>query len=101
LRYKTFREQLYFYRDKDKMEIDLLIFLNNTIYPVEIKKTASPKSDDAKNFFVTGRIKNVTVSFPCIICNCEKPVLVSKDIFVYPCLLSRFIYTMLLNCGKM
>ena len=75
---------LYFYRDKDKMEIDLLIFLNNTIYPVEIKKTASPKSDDAKNFFVTDRIKNVTVSSPCIICNCEKPVLVSKDIFALP-----------------
>lgn len=42
---------LYFYRDKDKIEIDLIIFLNNTVYPVEIKKTATPKADDAKNFF--------------------------------------------------
>ncbi|WP_288750672.1 DUF4143 domain-containing protein, partial [uncultured Treponema sp.] len=50
---------LYFYRDKDKIEIDLIIFLNNTVYPVEIKKTATPKADDAKNFFITGRIKNV------------------------------------------
>ncbi len=63
---------IYFYRDKDKIEIDLLIEQNNTIYPVEIKKTATPKSDDAKNFFITSRIKNVQVAQSIIICTTNK-----------------------------
>jgi len=33
---------LYYYRDTDKREIDLLIVANNTISPIEIKKTAAP-----------------------------------------------------------
>ena len=48
-----FEPPVYFYRDKDKIEIDLLIEQNGTIFPVEIKKTASPDSNDAKNFFIT------------------------------------------------
>lgn len=75
---------LYFYRDKDKIEIDLIIFLNNTVYPVEIKKTATPKADDAKNFFITGRIKNVEIAPPCIVCNCGKPVSVAKGVIAFP-----------------
>jgi phosphodiesterase/alkaline phosphatase D-like protein len=30
---------LYFYRDKEQKEIDLLILEGDTIYPIEIKKT--------------------------------------------------------------
>lgn len=33
---------LFFYRDKDQKEIDLLIVKDNTAYPLEFKKTASP-----------------------------------------------------------
>ena len=36
------RASIYFYRDKDKKEIDLLIVRDETIYPLEFKKTASP-----------------------------------------------------------
>ena len=39
---------LYYYRDIDKNEIDLLIVKGNTIYPIEIKKSKNP-SDPAKN----------------------------------------------------
>lgn len=63
---------IYFYRDKDKYEIDLLIEQNNILYPVEIKKTASPSSDDAKNFFITNRIKNIKIAQGIIICNCSQ-----------------------------
>ncbi len=41
---------LYYYRDKDKVEIDLLIDVNHTLYPVEIKKTASPSKHDIRHF---------------------------------------------------
>ena len=41
---------LYYYRDKDKREIDLLIVKDQTVYPIEIKKTASPKKEAIKHF---------------------------------------------------
>lgn len=69
---------IYFYRDKDKIEIDLLIEQNNILYPIEIKKTASPSSDDAKNFFITSRIKNVQIGQSVILCNCDKVLSVQK-----------------------
>lgn len=43
---------IYYYRDKDKREIDLLIVKDGKIYPIEIKKSASPGKDSIKNFHV-------------------------------------------------
>ncbi|MDO8588841.1 MAG: ATP-binding protein [Armatimonadota bacterium] len=40
----------YYYRDKDKREIDLLILRNGVIHPLEIKKTASPRIADIRVF---------------------------------------------------
>jgi predicted AAA+ superfamily ATPase len=41
---------IYYYRDKDKREIDLLIYENGTLYPIEIKKSASPGREAIKHF---------------------------------------------------
>ena len=43
------RPPLYFYRDSNKKEIDLIIYQNGEVCPVEIKKGAAP-SDAVKNF---------------------------------------------------
>ncbi|MCL2742123.1 MAG: DUF4143 domain-containing protein, partial [Oscillospiraceae bacterium] len=43
---------LYYYRDKEKHEIDILIYENGTLYPIEIKKSASPGKDAIKHFKV-------------------------------------------------
>ncbi|MHB8279823.1 MAG: ATP-binding protein [Candidatus Humimicrobiaceae bacterium] len=43
---------LFYYRDRDKKEIDLMIYQNGTLYPIEIKKTASPGKSAIKNFDV-------------------------------------------------
>lgn len=43
---------LYYYRDKDQKEIDLLIYQNGILCPVEIKKAASPGKTAVKNFRV-------------------------------------------------
>jgi uncharacterized protein len=51
------RAPLYYYRDKDKIEIDLLIVVDGTIHPVEIKKTASPSRHDIRNFAKLGKLK--------------------------------------------
>ena len=46
------RKHLYYYRDNNGKEIDLLILRNNIIHPIEIKKSASPKTEAIKNFEV-------------------------------------------------
>ena len=43
---------IYYYRDKDKKEIDLIIYENGALYPIEIKKSASPGKDAIKHFGV-------------------------------------------------
>ena len=75
---------LYFYRDKDKYEIDLLIHLDGKLYPVEIKKTATPSSADAKNFFVTEHIKGVEMQEPVVVCNTSDVVSVKKGVYAIP-----------------
>jgi predicted AAA+ superfamily ATPase len=47
----------YYYRDKDKKEIDLLIVRDAVIHPLEIKKTASPSREDVRHFQSLGRLR--------------------------------------------
>ena len=76
---KGLEPPIYFYRDKDKIEIDLLIEQNGTVFPVEIKKTASPDSNDAKNFFITSRLKNGKIGQSVVLCNTNSVVSPSKN----------------------
>ncbi len=46
----------YYYRDKDKKEIDLLIVQDDTVYPLEFKKTASPNKATVRHFKVLGKL---------------------------------------------
>ncbi len=50
---------IYFYRDKDMNEIDLLIEDGGTLYPIEMKKHADPHKRDIQHFDVLDKI-------PCI-----------------------------------
>lgn len=43
---------IFYYRDKDQKEIDLLIYQNGSLSPIEIKKAASPGKAAIKNFKV-------------------------------------------------
>jgi len=43
---------IYYYRDKDKKEIDIIIERNGKLYPIEVKKTANPDKSMIKNFSV-------------------------------------------------
>jgi len=43
---------MYYYRDRDQREIDLLLYRNGTLYPIEIKKSASPGTEAVKHFGV-------------------------------------------------
>ncbi|MDD5602630.1 MAG: ATP-binding protein [Eubacteriales bacterium] len=59
---------LYFLRDGHQKEIDLLIYENNTLYPIEIKTTAEPDPGDIKNFSMLDSLKGVNIGEGGVIC---------------------------------
>ncbi len=59
---------LYFYRDKDMNEIDLLIEEGGTLYPLEMKKHADPQKKDVEAFAVLDKIPNVKRGNGGVIC---------------------------------
>ncbi len=46
---------LYYYRDKDAKEIDLLIEADGKLYPIEIKKTTTPEKKMIRNFDIIAK----------------------------------------------
>lgn len=50
---------LYFYRDKDMNEIDLVIVEDGTLYPLEMKKHADPQKKDMDAFVIIDNIPGV------------------------------------------
>jgi predicted AAA+ superfamily ATPase len=77
-------QNLYFYRDKDKHEIDLVIEKDGTLYPIEIKKTSRPTIDMAKHFSVLKKISGKMIGNGCIICQCEKKMFLSENVLSLP-----------------
>ena len=47
-----FQPPIYYYRDKEKREIDLLIWKNGLLHPIEIKMTANPEKRQLSAFGV-------------------------------------------------
>jgi predicted AAA+ superfamily ATPase len=75
---------LYFYRDKEQTEIDLLIFRDQTLYPLEIKKHADPRAGDVKAFAVLDAIPGVTRGSGGLICLYDRPVPLTGEDTVIP-----------------
>lgn len=61
------RPPLYYYRDKDKREIDLVLYENNTLYPIEIKKSGNPGKDAIRHFDVLQHT-GMTIGGGCVVC---------------------------------
>lgn len=59
---------LYFYRDKDMNEIDLLIEDSGYLYPIEIKKHADPQKRDMSAFSVLDKLPSVNRGPGGIVC---------------------------------
>ena len=65
------KEHLYYYRDNNKYEIDLIIDYNDTLYPIEIKKSKNPGYECIKNFQVLKDLK-VNIGSGIILCQTDK-----------------------------
>lgn len=73
----------YYYRDKDQKEIDLLIVQNGHIYPLELKKTASPSKSDVRHFSVLEKLK-MPVKTGGVICLAEQFLPLTSDYHSIP-----------------
>ncbi len=76
---------MYFYRDSNGSEVDLLFYQNGTIYPIEIKKTSSPNIKDIKHFkTLNNAFNNIKIGEGGVICNYEKLAFLSENNKVIP-----------------
>ncbi len=75
---------LYFYRDKDKNEIDLIIEDGGTLYPIEIKKHADPRSKDISSFRKLDGIPGVKRGNGGVVCLYDKLISLSETDKVIP-----------------
>ena len=71
---------IYFYRDKDMKEIDLIIERNGTLYPIEIKKHADPTIKDAKNFSTINKFKNKKIANGIILSFLDNPKYINENV---------------------
>ena len=75
---------LYFYRDRDMNEIDILIEENGVLYPLEIKKHADPSNKDAAAFSLLDKIPGVKRGPGGVICLYDKLVTLQGEDRVIP-----------------
>lgn len=81
------RPELYFYRDKDQREIDLIIQDGRTLYPVEIKMSASPSTNMARHFKLMPELAaadDLKVGNGTILCQCPELMHVQEDLIALP-----------------
>jgi uncharacterized protein len=75
---------IYFYRDKDMKEIDLIVVDQDKLYPIEIKKAMNPVKSMAKNFSVLKRAIGFVVDKEMILCLIERNTNLSDNLLAYP-----------------
>lgn len=76
--------RMYFYRDKDMKEIDLILEKNMTLYPIEIKKHADPNFDDIRSFKVLEKFTNVKIGQGALISFYDKIINITDKIINVP-----------------
>lgn len=72
------KKHLYYYRDNNGKEIDLLIINNNVVYPIEIKKSANPGASAIKHFDIVKKFE-MEVGNGGVVCMKENLFPIDKD----------------------
>ena len=74
---------MYYYRDTDQKEIDLIIEADDTLYPVEIKKTATFTKFSAKRFSVLAKLGK-KIGHGAVLCLKSKDIPLNHEIDAVP-----------------
>ncbi|MCL2615530.1 MAG: ATP-binding protein [Dehalococcoidia bacterium] len=75
---------LYFFRDGNKKEIDLLIHENNTLYPIEIKTKAEPSENDIRGFSMLNKFNGINVGEGGVICMANNLLQLDEKNYIIP-----------------
>ncbi len=75
---------LFFYRDKEGVEIDLLIHQNGTLHPIEIKKASQVSKRQIVNFDVLDKMKDLKRGPGGIICFYDKLLALDDSHHIIP-----------------
>ncbi|MCL1803454.1 MAG: ATP-binding protein [Eubacteriaceae bacterium] len=75
---------LYYYRDKDKNEIDLVIEEAGTLYPVGIKTTSDPRKQMADSFGLLDSIAGKQAGSGALICLSNEWLPLKENVWVLP-----------------
>jgi len=75
---------LYYIRNGNKREIDLLIHENNTLYPLEIKTKSEPDERDISGFSLLTELKEVNIGSGGIICLASDLLQLDEKNFIIP-----------------
>ncbi len=73
----------WFYRDQQGREIDVVIHKDGVLYPVEIKKTANPRSDDVRAFQHLKALGQ-PVGLGALLCLVPEPTPVDRNVTAWP-----------------
>ncbi len=82
--HKGKRPSLYFYRDKDQREIDLLMEEDGILYPVEIKKKSNPDKKDIKSFTVIEKVLEKKCGEGAVICMSQTHLPITENVTSIP-----------------
>lgn len=74
---------MYYYRDKDQREIDLILESDGKLHPIEIKKSSNPTASMIKNFDVLKK-SNMDVGQGAIICLKNNLSALDKNTLIVP-----------------
>jgi len=74
---------IYLYRDRNQNEIDMVLEENGTLYPIEIKKTTNPGSDDYQNFKELAKLKK-KIGLGAVLCLKSERIALSREVVSIP-----------------
>lgn len=75
---------LYYYRDKEGQEIDLILEKDGILHPIEIKKAAIATKDMVENFSALQAVYPYTIGKGAVICNAQKLSAINQDVLIIP-----------------
>lgn len=78
------KPQLFYYRDKEKREIDLLIEDGSILYPIEIKTTSDPRKSMINAFECLKKIPDKVVGIGAIVCLAKERLPLSDNALIIP-----------------
>ncbi len=77
------RPPIFYYRDSEQKEIDLIIENDGKLQPIEIKKSANPKKNAGRHFSILEKVDKEAAKGS-VICMSEDLSPISKDIWAVP-----------------